>query len=79
MSATPEPLPDLSEALKDTLLASSELSLSPSAVSALCTIRIGVSSLAEVVTPGCGIEPLVREIIEELVLVLEIAKQPSSA
>jgi len=75
MSVT-EQTPDLSEALKDTLLAASGLNISPSMVSALCSIRIGVSSLAETVTPGCGIEVLVQEFIEELVLVLEIAKQP---
>lgn len=77
MSAAAEPIPDLSEALRDTLLASSALGLPPSMVSALCSIRIGISSLAETVTPGCGIEPQVQELIEELVLVLKVAKKSS--
>lgn len=63
----------LSVALKDTLDTVSGKGLSPSVVSALCSIRIGTSSLAEAVTPGCGIGPMLRELIEELQVIADVA------
>ena len=63
----------LSEALKDTLDTVSDKGLSPNVVSALCSIRIGTSSLAEAVTPGCGIGPMLRELIEALQVTADVA------
>ena len=49
------------------------LKLEPRQVSALCTAQVGISSLGDAITPGCGSGKVLADMATELSRLAEIA------
>lgn len=67
----------LGQRLKMTLKTASALGLSPRTVSALCTAQIGISSLGDTVTAGCGAGEALTRMSAELARLAAIAGNPA--